>query len=748
MQIINKFNRKFIRSFSRYMKKISILFVLIACVLLSCMNVNNAISSVLKYVDPFVGTTYTGHTFPGAAYPFGMMQPGPQTGNFEWEYCAGYKYEDKLIWGFSQNRLNGTGVTDMGDILIMPFSGTPRSDFKSKYSKDTEVASPGYYAVSLSDNQVDVRLTCSPRVAIHNYVFKADNPSVYIDFQSGNAGNENQYNTRVLSADIKAENNKTITGKIRVNNWVERDLCFVIQFDKPFTSADTIKGNSLNKAPKIVYHFDLGNGKELNAKVAFSLVSIEGAKNNLTAEVNHFDFDKVKEAVEAEWSRYLSRIQIEGSDEQKKNFYTSLYHLMIQPNNIADVDGKYRGPDNNIYKSESGTYYSTFSLWDTFRAAHPLYTIITPERVAGMVNSMLEHSLVQGFLPIWALWGKENYCMIGNHAVPVIVDACLKNFKGIDQEKAYQQIKTSLMKPHLNSEWDIYDQYGYFPFDLIKVESVSKTQEFSFDNYCAAQLAKKLNKTNDYHFFLNRSNYYKNLFDAQTKLIRGKDSKGKWRTPFDKLTISHASTIGGDFTEGNAWQYTWQVQHDMKGLMELMGGKDAFLTKLDSLFAMASNVKGEGFVGDVTGLIGQYAHGNEPCHHVAYFYSLAGKQWRTEEIIRQIFDLFYKPKPDGLCGNDDCGQMSAWYIFSALGFYPVNPVSGEYVLGAPQIPKATIQLPGNKKFTMIAKNISKENKYVQSVKLNGVDIKNQVITHGQIVNGGILEFMMTNKPRK
>jgi predicted alpha-1,2-mannosidase len=540
----------------------------------------------------------------------------------------------------------------------------------------------------------------------------------------------------------------TITGQLKLKRWVERQLFFVIKLDKAFKNKKQIPGDKRDKAPQYVLSYDLDKSNELNVKIAFSTVSVEGAMLNMEKEADQLNFAKAKANAEVGWEKYLSRITIEGSVDEKTSFYTSMYHLMIQPNNIADVDGQYRGVDDKVSKSSFGTYYSTLSLWDTFRSAHPLYTIITPEYVGDMVNSMLLHSEAQGFLPIWALSGKETFCMIGNHAVPVVVDACMKNFKGIDQEKAFEQIKNSLTKDHAGSEWSIYNKYGYFPFDLISVESVSKTLEFSFDDYCAAQLAKKLNKIEDYNFFTNRSNYYKNLFDSKTKLMRGKDSNGNWRTPFDKFALSHASTIGGDYTEGNAWQYTWQVQHDVNGLVELMGGKDAFAKKLDSLFTIESKVEGEGFIGDVTGLIGQYAHGNEPCHHVAYFYSMIGKNWRTEELVREIFDKFYLPKIDGLCGNDDCGQMSAWYIFSSMGFYPVNPVSGDYVIGAPQIPKATIKLPNDTKFVMTAKNISKENKYVQSVKLNGVEIKSSVITHDQIVKGGTLEFEMTNKPQK
>ncbi len=696
----------------------------------------------LQYVDPFIGTTYTGHTFPCATYPLGMMQPGPQTGNFEWKYCAGYRYEDELIWGFTQNRLNGTGIPDMGDLLVMPFSGTPRDDFKSTYSKSTEIATPGYYSVNLIDNNVDVKLTCSPHIAMHNYTFKKDKPAVYIDFQSGNVSSEDLYNKRVLYANIQQEDDVTISGKMRVTHWVERDLYFVINFDNPIVATDTVKGAPGNKAPKIIYHFDLKNDRELNMKVAFSMVSIEGAKSNMKEEADHWNFDSMKANAENEWNKYLSRIQIEGTEDQKKNFYTSVYHLFIQPNNIADVDGKYRGSNDSVALSPQKKYYSTFSLWDTFRAAHPMYTIIAPEKVPDFTNTMLLHAETYGYLPIWTLWGKENYCMIGNHGVAAVVEACMKDIPGIDLEKAYKVVKKSLTQYNRKYDWKIYDEYGYFPFDLVKEESVSRTLECGYDDYCAAQLARKLGKQDDYNFFMQRSQYYKNLFDPDSKLMRGKDSNGQWRTPFDKFHISHAGTAGGDYTEGNAWQYTWHVPHDISGLVNLMGGKEAFINKLDSLFIQDVVAEATGFVGDVTGLIGQYAQGNEPSHHVVYLYSMLGENNRTAELIREIFDQFYQPKPDGLCGNDDCGQMSAWYMFSALGFYPVNPVSGEYVIGSPQVPHAVINLPDDKTFTVVARNLSETNKYVKFVKLNGIPVTNATISHQSIMQGGTLEFQM------
>ncbi|GHU70297.1 alpha-1 2-mannosidase [Bacteroidia bacterium] len=724
------------------MKKNSLFFLLVIS-LTACHSTKK--EDVLQYVDPFIGTAYTGHTFPGAVYPFGLMQPGPQTGNYDWAYCSGYNYEDSLIWGFSQTRLSGTGCMDLGDILMMPFSGSPRPDYKSAFDKKSEKASPGYYGVVLNDNSVKVELTATPHVAVHRYHFTNENPAVYIDFQSGNVSNEELYHTHVLDANIQTEDNQTISGYLKVTHWVERQLYFVIRFDQAFNKETTLPVDSRHKAPTNIYYFDLPENAELQAQIAFSTVSVANAKENLAAETAGKNFDTILSETQQKWTDCLSRIRIEGTREQKISAYTSLYHLLIQPNNIADVNGQYRGANDSVAVAPSGKYYSTLSLWDTFRAAHPYYTIVYPEQVSDMINSMLLHTDAQGFLPIWVLSGKENYCMIANHAVPVVVEACLKDFPGIDQERAYQAIKRSLTENHLHSDWTIYDQYGYYPFDLVTIESVSTTLESGYDDYCAALLAKKLGKTGDYEFFMKRSAYYKNLFDPETKMMRGKDSKGQWRTPFNPFALSHGGTLGGDFTEGNSWQYTWHVMQDVEGLAGLMGGKEIFAAKLDSLFAVEAPAEDAGTVSDVTGLIGQYAQGNEPSHHAIYLFSAIGKPQRTAELIRQVFDSFYQPRADGLCGNDDCGQMSAWYLFSAMGFYPLNPASGEYVLGAPQLPEVTIQISENKTFKVIAHHLSKENKYVKSVRLNGKNRKESFITYKQITDGGVLEFEMTNE---
>lgn len=724
------------------MKKV--LYIIALLFLVSCELTKNV--DVLQYVDPFVGTSYTGHTFPGAAYPFGFMQPGPQTGNFGWEYCSGYRYEDTHIWGFSQNRLNGTGVPDLGDLLVMPFSGRSGNDFKSTYLKETEIASPGYYSVSLDQNSVDVEITSSPHVAMYRCDFKKDNPGVLIDFQNLCVGDKETYKDRILGSEITIEDNNIITGRTLVRGWVTREYYYVITFEKPFKMVENVKDTVKSKAPKKIVYFDLPKGDRLCFKISFSTVSIDGAKNNLLQEVPHWDFEEVRRSTEKEWKSYLSLIDIDGTDRQKSNFYTSMYHLFLQPNNIADVDGYYRGVNDSVYLSSNGKYYSTLSLWDTFRAANPMYSILCPNDASDMINSMLEHAEVQNYLPIWTLWGKENYCMIGNHGVAVVAEACMKNLPGIDHERAYKAIKESLTVPHYNSEWDIYNKYGYFPFDLILKESVSKTLEFCYDDYSAAMLAQKLGKTDDYDFFLKRSNNYRNLFDSESRLMRGKDSEGKWRTPFNSFRLSHGETRGGDYTEGNSWQYSWHVMQDVDGLIDLMGGKKSFVSHLDSLFAInATEEQLGGALVDVTGLIGQYAHGNEPSHHVIYLYSLAGRNDRTAEIANKICNNFYNPEPDGLCGNDDCGQMSAWYIFTSLGFYPVNPVSGEFVIGSPQVQSARIKLPNGKEFRIETENWSEKNIYVKYVMLNGVPIRDYKFSYADLMNGGVLKFGMTDK---
>ena len=696
--------------------------------------------SPLNYVNPFVGTSFTGHTFPNAAYPFGMVQPGPETGWNTWDYCSGYRYNDSLILGFSQDRISGTGCPDLGDVRVMPFSSSVREDFSSAFDKSSEIAEPGFYGVNLKDNFVKVGITCSEHVAIYRFDYEKSMRNVFLDF-SRMIG----WNNKVLSSNVKVVGSNSLEGSSRLKGWVNRTIFYYITFSEDFEKAEVSYPGDVKEEGQpcqYVLNFKPSN-KNLYMKVSLSTVSVEGAKKNMQAEVPFWNFNGVLKSAQRAWREYLGVAEIQGSPEQKMNFYTSLYHLFLQPNNIADVDGAYNGADYKLHDAASGKHYSTLSQWDTFRAANPFYSIFLPEKAADIVNSMIRQCDEIGHLPIWALCGKDNYCMIANHSVPVVAEAVLNGLPGIDAEKAYSAIKRSLTVSHRKSSWEIYDQYGYLPFDLVPTESVSRTLEMGYDDYCAARLAERLGKAEDAAFFDRRAGYYKNLYDPSTRLMRGKDTKGEWREPFARFAYSHSATIGGDYTEGNAWQYCWHVLQDVPGLVNLMGGNERFVEKLDSLFILHPDESETGHVLDVTGLIGQYVHGNEPCHHIPYLYALAGRPDRTQEVVRDVFDQFYIPKVDGLCGNDDCGQMSAWYVFSACGFYPVNPVSGEFVLGAPQIPEAKLRLPDGKTLTMVAENLSEANKYVKNVTYNGSELRG-IITRSQILDGGVLKFTMTD----
>lgn len=698
-----------------------------------------------QYVNPFIGTAFTGHTFPGACYPLGMMQPGPQTGNFSWDYCAGYIYTDTLINGFSQNRLSGTGGVDLGDLLVQPFSGNRQRNFDSRYDKQSEKATPGYYEVKLTDNEVAVKVTASPHVAFYQYKFaKNKQQNVFIDFQSGLVGLKEFLPVHVLDNNVTIESDRVISGYTRRTRWVEREYHFVIEFDRSIIKKELLdKKDPREKAPRYVFSFNNEDGDLLNMKIAMSSTSVENAKQNMKSEISDWDFNRAHKAAKNEWNKYLSRIKIEGTNDQKVNFYTSLYHLYIQPNNIADVSGTYIGPNKHISQSTAGKFYSTWSQWDIFRAAFPLYTILSPELIPDFINSMLDFSEQQGNLPVWSLWGQEAFTMIANHSVPMVVDAYLKGFEGFDVHRAYNEVKKSLTQSHKKSNWEVYDQYKYYPFDSITTESVSRTLESGYNDYCAGLMAEKLNFRNDYDFFKTRAGYYKNLYDPTTGYMRGKDSNGNMRDPFDPFRFSHGSTIGGDYTEGNATQYSWHVLHDIPELISLMGGNSVVDERLDSLFYTTK--KSDNVILDATGFVGQYVHGNEPCHHIAYLYTYIDKHKKTHELVNHICNQFYKNKPDGLIGNDDCGQMSAWYIFSVMGFYPVDPVSAEFVLGAPQIQSAEILVGKNKVFKMQAINYAPENIYVDKVELNGKLYTQQSITYKDIMHGAELVFYMTNK---
>ncbi len=686
------------------------------------------------YVNPFIGTAGTGHTTPAACAPFGLVQAGPDTGRSGWQYCGGYLWGDKTICGFSQTHTNGTGVIELGDLPILPFrDGKP---VPQVHDKATETASPGYYAVTFKDAQIRTEITVRPHTALYRFTYGGDRPRrLLVDCQSALGGSRWQFRR----ADVTpGADRRGISGSIERHCWVARTYSFAMTFDRPYAKMTELPRAQGEKAPRYVFDFDLKPGEALEVRVALSAEGNETvARKNLEAETKGMTFDAVRAQTRVDWNALLGRAAAEGDEAAKTSFYTSLYHLLVQPNNIADAGAK--------------PFYSTFSCWDTFRAAHPLYTVLTPDRVPEFVDSMLVQGRRTGFLPVWVLWGRDNQCMVGTHSIPVIVDAYFKGLfpEGADPKAVFEQIKETLTRPHRNrnkENWDLLDAYGYYPFDKIRGESVSRTLECVYDDWCAAQLAAKLGRSEDAAFFLRRSGYWKNVFDSKIGLVRGKDTKGNWREPFSPFKLGHGPGTANDFTEGNAFHYTWHVMQDPEELVAAMGGREAFVRKLDELFSAPEKVEGAGSVLDVTGLIGQYAHGNEPSHHVIYFYSLVGRPDRAAERIREIFDRFYLPKPDGLCGNDDCGQMSAWYVFSAMGFYPFNPCGGEYVFGAPQLPRVSLALPGGKRFTIVARNLSAKNKYVKAVALNDRPLARPTLRHEEIFAGGELVFTMSDRP--
>ena len=719
------------------------------------------------WVRPDIGCGGDGHTFPGAAYPFGLVQPSPDTGREGYRYCAGYRYEDDRIFGFSQTHLSGTGCGDLGDLRILPFAGAASPDVSSAFRKETQTCACGYYAVTLDDPGVRVEATAAPHAAIYRLAYPAARASLLVDCMWGIGGKD--LAKTILSCDARVEGDRRIVGTTVRKYWVTRSYSYVVEFDRPIASWRKLEPKTPDeKAPRFALDFDLAPGAPLHVKIGYSLVDVDGAARNLAAEIPAFDFDAVRAAARAAWTAQLARMEVEGTDDEKTAFYSALYRLFIQPNNIADVDGRYRGADGEVHTAPGGVYYSTLSLWDTFRAAHPLYTIIAPEMADGFVETMLEHGRAATFLPIWTLMGRDNQCMIGTHSVPVIVDWFLKTEAltraaapaGADAlsvhsrdrafwEGAYAAVKDSLTNRHPSrklEDWELLDQYGWYPNDVVTSESVSRLLECTYDDWCAAQMAARLGHDADAAFFLQRSRAWRNVVDPETQFVRGRDSKGNWTTPFNPLALGRNAGTGSDFTEGNAWQWTWHVLHEPEALIAAVGGKAIAGERLCRLFTLEADESETGTCDDVTGLMGQYCHGNEPSHHVVYLLRYAGLPDRQAELVRAVVKEFYKPQPDGLCGNDDCGQMSAWYLFSAMGFYPLNPTSGEYVLGAPQLPRITLALPGGKKFTVVANGLSEANKYVKSVALNGQPLDGFILRHADILNGGELVFEMTDKP--
>lgn len=691
--------------------------------------------SLTALVNPFIGTGGHGHTYPGATMPFGMMQLSPDTRLDGWDGCSGYHYSDNYIYGFSHTHLSGTGVSDYADVLIMPVSevlfnngADGKRGYKAHFSHDNETASLGYYSVLLDSINVKAEMTVSYRSGKHRYTFpEGQKQLIVLDLE---------HRDMVLDSKLNLVSETEISGYRHSKAWAEdQRLFFNLKFSKAYTKVTFLDDKTEGKKVKAVFEFDASAGTILEIDIAISAVDEEGAKKNRLAEIDGKSFDEIRQEADAIWEKQLEKIIIETPDSEYKTiFYTALYHTMIAPNLFTDVDGRYRGLDLEIHTTDFD-YYTVFSLWDTFRAAHPLYTIIEQERTNDFVKTLLAKYDEAGKMPIWDLWTNETGCMIGYHGVSVIADAYLKGIKQYDAEKALEAMKNSAMQNHLGLE--AYKNFGFIPIEE-ESESVSKTLEYAYDDWAIAEMAKAMGKAEDYKHFLERAQNYKNTYNPESGFMQGR-FRNTWFSPFDPYEVNF------NYTEANAWQYSLFVPQDISGLMALMGGKDALETHLDNLFSAKTETTGRDQA-DITGLIGQYAHGNEPSHHMAYLYNFVNKPHKTQEFIYEILTQQYQNAPDGISGNEDCGQMSAWYVFSSLGFYPVTPGSNQYIIGTPLFPKATVNLENDKQFTVVANAISDKNKYIKSVMLNGKPLQTSYINHQEVVDGGILVFEMTDTP--
>ncbi|MCR5131200.1 MAG: GH92 family glycosyl hydrolase [Prevotella sp.] len=727
------------------------LLVTTAVLCLSCSAWAQSQEDVTKYINPMIGTgtvnqhSLKGNCFPGATTPFGMVQLSPDTKyNVNGNTASGYDYNDKQIFGFSHTHLNGTGCPDLLDVLIMPSSQDLETllatkEYSCGYSHEREQAVAGYYSITLDDG-IKAELTATTRTGMHRYNFggKANNLIVdlvhYTDWG------------KLIDAQARLIDDYTLVGYRLMQGWQKfRKVYFYAQFSRPVkekimtSDRRVFRDGKLSNGRNVRVFLSFGESSEpLLVKVALSPNSIENAKENMQ-ENKGWDFEAVREKAHEAWQRELANIRIDGTEEQKVIFYTGLYHAYIQPNIISDINGTYPRTDFAEGRLPKGQgHYSTFSLWDTYRAAHPLYTILQPQRVADFANSMLRQYDTYGYLPIWQLWGTDNYCMIGNHAIPVLVDAVLKGLPGIDAERVFQAVKGTSLTDHWNSPFKTYEKYGYMPEDL-QTQSVSITLEESYDDACVARLANHLGKTADAEYFAKRSRNYRNLYDAETGFFRARMSDGKWIEPFDPL--QYGGNGGNPYTEANAWQYLWYVPQDVPDMISLFGGNKQFEKKLDTFFTLPADQAKKN--GNASGFIGQYAHGNEPSHHISYLYGYIGKDEKTQFYTNKIMNELYNSQQDGYSGNEDCGQMASWYIWSSIGFYPVDPALGEYRFGSPQLKKVEIQLPDGKTFTVKTNRTSPEQYKIKSVKLNGKRYKLNYITHQDIMNGGTLEFNMS-----
>ncbi len=731
----------------------------------SCQSKQNDIEqeAAVKYVNPFIGTAGHGHTYPGATVPFGMLQVSPVNGISAWDWCSGYNYSDSIMVGFGHLTLSGTGIGDLNDILLMPVSKplnltvktTDRNKlpYKSAYSHKNEKAEAGYYQVFLEDWKVNAEVTTSKRTAYYRFTFQDEKAiqSVLVDLGfaiNWDKATQSTFNIEgggytIYGLRAKEDhkplkfkgNDYIITGLRYSKGWAKNQkVYFALKFSKPFTIEYIDK--------KVAqFTFDKGTSNEVLAKLSLSSVSIENAKANMDKED---DFDKVRKQAKTTWENALSKIQVETPTDSLKNiFYTALYHTQIAPVTFSDANGECRLQNDSIVKAKDFTVYSTLSLWDTFRAEQPLLTLLAPEKVTDIIKSMLLYYDEHKRLPVWTLYGNETNCMTGYHSIPVIVEAYQKGIRNFDSEKAYEAMKATMLQDDRGLKF--YKKYGYIPYEKLD-ESVTISLEYAYNDWCVAQMAMALAKKDDYEFFMKRSEAYRHFFDAKTGFMRGKSVAGKWNTPFDPKRSNHREQT--DYTEGNAWQHSWFVLHDVDNFIKMHGGKANFLKRLEQLFVESSEITGENVSVDISGLIGQYAHGNEPSHHIPYLFNFAEQPWRTQYWVREILKSQYNATPEGLSGNEDCGQMSAWYVFGAMGLYPFNPASGNYQIASPIFEKTTLSLANGKQFTIIAENTSNMNRYIQSATLNGKSFNQTHISHATILQGGELKFVMGATPNK
>lgn len=737
------------------MNKKSLLFVpVLSLCLASCGSSQKGqeMEDLTQFVDPRIGTGGHGHVFYGANVPYGFIQLGPTSIPQSWDWVSGYHVSDSTVIGFPHTHLSGTGIGDLHDINVMPvvgevtYSRGDASSYKTglwSYSnRSKEVVTPGYYRTHLSRYNVDVELTATKRVGFHKYTFLGnESPAIVFDMVNGGCWD------KTTEAVIRVVNDSTVSGYRYSKGWADdQRVFFRAEFSRKFDNVefivnDSVKEGDMAKGAQLFarVNFAAGNQEPVYMKVALSPTSEEGAQLNMQTELSGWDFEKTIADAKAAWNKELNKVKVYTTDEaSKKIFYTSLYHTLFAPSEFCDVNGDYYGADKQMHKDEGFVNYTTFSLWDTYRAAQPLMTILHHEKMSDIINTMLHIHQQQGKLPVWHLMGCETNCMVGNPGVPVVADAILKDIKGFDTELAFKALKESSMLPERGMEHRI--EYGFIPADKM-TEAIAYDMEYAIADWAVAQAAQKLGKQEDYEYFLKRSKSYKNYFDASTGFMRGKMLDGSWRTPFSPYASSHRED---DYCEGNAWQYTWLVPHDVEGLVECFGSKEAFVNKLDSLF-LANGDMGEASSPDISGLIGQYAHGNEPSHHTVYLYTLVGQPWKTADRIKEILHTMYTDQPDGLSGNEDVGQMSAWYILSSFGFYQVEPAGGKFVFGYPNFDKVEIAVPAGK-FVIERENKGQQNNYIQGIVFNGTEYKKPWIEYADIMKGGELKFLMGDEP--